>query len=458
MTMQKNGWAIELLATKDTSLEIAIHDEIGESFWSEGMTSKSFLGAVRAKPDARKMALRVNSIGGVIDDAKAMVNIINERAAEGVQVTAYIDGIAASAASYLLTAAMRVVMPANTFIMIHGASTGVRGKAEDFESIATLLRRTNEQIADGYAEASKRRGKNKTKEEFLALMGDVPDVYLDADQAIEWGLADEKLEPLKIAARRVSLGDLEEHAPEALRAAPYVLRASAGKQEAVVSSKSATKPKQLTLPPIEARETSTKTKESEIMKNISMALGLPEDADEATVLSTINKIKASSRTGDEIEKLVGAVGDKAIGAVRALKASETAQSELVAEVEKVKVALARRDFEAEIKNGFDKKKLSPSLAKMYNERFEAAVAKGADGSDVVEDLQGFIAHAPSIGALSMRRPVASTTGADTDGPLQFNGKTFAQMKHIERARLSETDPELYALMREDWEQAGKPAA
>src|SRR5690606_23792521 len=146
--------------------------------------------SLRSTPDAKEIDLRVNSIGGIVDEAKGMRNLLLERAAAGVKVTGYVDGIAASAASYLLTAASRVVMPDNAFQMLHEAYGRSRGRARDIAAHAELMVRINEQLASAYAEASQRRGKGKTKEDFLSLLAQ-GDTYFDADEAIEWGLADE---------------------------------------------------------------------------------------------------------------------------------------------------------------------------------------------------------------------------------------------------------------------------
>lgn len=191
------------------------------------------------------------------------------------------------------------------------------------------------------------------------------------------------------------------------------------------------------------------------MKLILAALGLSEDADEAAAVTAIKKIQGSSRAGDEIERLLGVSGDAAIGAVRALKEANTRNDDLAAEVGKVKAMLARRDFESARNEGLKERKLTPATAKMYSDRFEAALTAGSDGATVVADLQGFLAVAPRV----IPAPRAQTGESNpSDRPLQHNGKTFAQLKPLERSKLSQTDPELYALMRQDWEAAGKPAA
>jgi len=220
-------WSVSLRQVADEETEIVIYDVIGKDFWGDGsrVGAKDVIAKLRAAPKAKKITLRVNSVGGVVDEAKAMVNLLAERAASGVVVEAFVDGLAASAASYLLTAATRVVMPANAFMMLHGVRGGQYGTASDLEEAAALFRRLNDQIATSYAESSARRGKSKTKDDYLAEFAK-GDLYLDADQAIEWGLADAKIETLKAAACLADIADLES-APPSLRGAPYVQLASA---------------------------------------------------------------------------------------------------------------------------------------------------------------------------------------------------------------------------------------
>jgi ATP-dependent protease ClpP protease subunit len=440
------AWQIEARATGKKKLEIAVHDVIGQSFFEDGITSKKFLAHVRSMPDAQEIDLRINSIGGIVDEAKGMLSILAERAGVGVTITGYVDGIAASAASYLLTGCSRVVMPGNTFQMLHQCRGGARGTADEIEAHAVLMRRMNEQLAEGYAAASARRGKGKTKEDFLALFAQ-GDTYLDADESLEWGLADEKLAALEIAASLVDLVGFES-APEAARIAPYVAGPTAKLADPTP-----------TPPSPEARETNLPAtgKGKKTMKSILAALALQEDADEATVVAAIKKIQASGRTGDEVERLLGVAGDSAIGAVRALKEATNQNADLAIEVGKVKAMLSRRDFESARDTGLKDRKLTPATAKMYSDRFEAALVSGADGASVVADLQGFLAVAPRVVPAPS---VGRQGGGESSGekPAQHNGKTFAQMAPVERARLSKSDPELYDLMRQDWVAAGKPAA
>jgi ATP-dependent protease ClpP protease subunit len=222
--LAEKSWNVAMRAIGGEELEVSVYDVIGSGFFADGVTAKDVLAKLRSAPNAKKISLRVNSIGGIVDEAKAMVNLLNERVAKGVTLEATVDGIAASAASYLLTAASKVIMPANAFMMLHGVRGGAYGTASQMEATGALMRRLNDQLAEAYSAASARRGVTKTKEDYLASFA-AGDLYLDADQAIEWGLADEKLEAVKVAACLADWNLLAVDAPLALLTAPYLARA-----------------------------------------------------------------------------------------------------------------------------------------------------------------------------------------------------------------------------------------
>jgi ATP-dependent Clp protease protease subunit len=220
-------WAFKVEAKAGDDIEITLYDVIGKDFFGDGISAKDVLDALRKSPKAKRIILRVNSIGGIVTEAFAMVNALTERREAGAEVVAYVDGIAASAAAYLLTAASRVVMPENAFIMIHRVRGGGRGNADEIATVADLMRRMDEQLARAFAAMSARRGKSKTEADYLASFAS-GDRYLDASEAIEWGFADEVAPALQAAASMVDPSELD-GPPGALLEQPYVARAVAKK-------------------------------------------------------------------------------------------------------------------------------------------------------------------------------------------------------------------------------------
>lgn len=174
------------IRARGTGAEVAIYDEIG----AYGVSAKGFLAELGALPDGTPVDLRLNSPGGSVFDAVAIHNAIKRH--EGT-VTVWIDGIAASAASYIAMAGDEIVMPENAFLMIHDPAGLVMGTAEDMRAMAEALDKVKGRLVSGYAAKS-----GRTPEEVSALMA--AETWLDAADAVAHGFADRLIEPVRIAA------------------------------------------------------------------------------------------------------------------------------------------------------------------------------------------------------------------------------------------------------------------
>jgi len=174
------------IRARDEGVELLIYDEIG----AYGVSSKSFLVELGALDTKAPLNLRLNSPGGSVFDAVAIYNALMRH--EG-PVTVTIDGIAASAASYIAMAGDTVVMPENTFLMIHDPSGMVMGNAGDMRSMAEALDKIAGSLVRGYSAKS-----GRPDEGIAALMA--AETWLDAADALELGLADKVIEPVRIAA------------------------------------------------------------------------------------------------------------------------------------------------------------------------------------------------------------------------------------------------------------------
>ena len=166
---------------------MAIYDEIG----AYGVSAKGFLTELGALPEGTPVDLRLNSPGGSVFDAVAIHNALKRH--EG-NVTVWIDGIAASAASYVAMAGDEIVMPENAFLMIHDPSGLVMGTSGDMRAMAEALEKVKGALVQGYAAKS-----GRTPEEVSALMS--AETWLDAADALAQGFADRLIEPVRIAAR-----------------------------------------------------------------------------------------------------------------------------------------------------------------------------------------------------------------------------------------------------------------
>lgn len=167
------GWYS--IVNRDDEAEIHIYDEIG--MW--GVAASDFIRDLAAIK-APRMSLRINSPGGDVFDGIAIFNAVQRHKAE---VTVYVDGIAASAASFIAMAGDRVLMSPHSQMMIHEASGLVMGPAEDMRKMADVLDKSSENIAAIYA--GKAGG---TVEEWRQRMKD--ETWLSDREAVALGLAD----------------------------------------------------------------------------------------------------------------------------------------------------------------------------------------------------------------------------------------------------------------------------
>lgn len=179
----KNWYSIQ--AKADQPAEISVFDEIGA--W--GVTAKQFIGDLKAI-DATSIKLAINSPGGSVFDALAMYNALRQHPAS-VEVT--VLGIAASAASLLAMAGDKIIMPENAFMMIHNPINFAYGDSAELRSMADVLDKIGASLVATYA---LRTGLPEADiQELLDA-----ETWLNAEEAVGLGFADELQPALKIAA------------------------------------------------------------------------------------------------------------------------------------------------------------------------------------------------------------------------------------------------------------------
>src|SRR6056297_1980647 len=104
------GWYFAETKEKSKVAELYIYGVIG--FDPDAKSFSEEMKAIQGKD----LSVYINSPGGSVFDGMAIVNQIERH--EG-KVTAYVDGLAASAASFILTAADEVYIAENASVMIH---------------------------------------------------------------------------------------------------------------------------------------------------------------------------------------------------------------------------------------------------------------------------------------------------------------------------------------------------
>lgn len=146
-----------------------------------GVSAEEVSAALDSLPDTvTHIQLRINSPGGDGFEGLAILNMLR---AHSATVTAVVDGLAASAASFIAASCDETVMSPGTQMMIHDAWGFAMGNAGDMLKAASFLDSISDSIADLYAEAT-----NGTRAKWRGLMRE--ETWFTAKEAVSAGLAD----------------------------------------------------------------------------------------------------------------------------------------------------------------------------------------------------------------------------------------------------------------------------
>ena len=156
---------------------LRIYDSIGGWF---GITASEVAEALDEISSTRDLQVRINSPGGDVFDGTAIYNLL---ATWQGNVDVIVDGLAASAASFIAQAGDTITMNRGTQMMIHDAHGFTLGNAGDHRATADLLDGVSDEIAGIYAARA-----GLTKAEWRDRM--VEEHWYNAEAAVEAGLAD----------------------------------------------------------------------------------------------------------------------------------------------------------------------------------------------------------------------------------------------------------------------------
>jgi ATP-dependent Clp protease, protease subunit len=165
---------------KDKEATIYLYDVIDPYF---GISAIAFVKELTAL-EGKRVNLMINSPGGDVFEARAMCAAI----AKHGDVHAYIDGLAASAATCVATSASSVEISKGSFFMIHNAWTFAYGNKDDLTKTAALLDKVDQSIIADYVEKT-----GKSEDEIAAWMS--AETWFTAEEAVEHGFVDTLYEP-----------------------------------------------------------------------------------------------------------------------------------------------------------------------------------------------------------------------------------------------------------------------
>ena len=185
----KNNF-FEIKNLSENTAEIRIYGTITKWAWEEygEVSSANFAKELQKLKNVSHINLRVNSPGGDVFEASAIYNLLKDYAkVNNVKITGYIDGLAASAASFLVLCASKVVMGTGALYMIHNPLSSIYGNVEKLKKQIELLDTVKEAILDIYCTKSK-----LSREEIAEKMNN--EKWFRANEALEAGFVDEIVE------------------------------------------------------------------------------------------------------------------------------------------------------------------------------------------------------------------------------------------------------------------------
>lgn len=176
MTNPQARFVVKNEADKDTA-QIFILSDIGG--W-DGIQARDLVPEIQ-QIKASNIHLHLNSYGGDVFQGIAIYNALRDHPAT---VTTYVDGMAASAASFIALAGERIIMNRGSEMMIHDAMGACLGNAAEMRKAVTMLERVSNTIAGLYADRA-----GGTAEDWRSRME--AETWYSASEAVKAGLADE---------------------------------------------------------------------------------------------------------------------------------------------------------------------------------------------------------------------------------------------------------------------------
>lgn len=191
---------------------IYVYDVI-DSYW--GASAKALVEALDAAGE-KTVHLHINSPGGDVFEARAMVSAVRARQQRGGKVVSFIDGLAASAATYLSLAGDEVHIADGGMFMVHNSWTLAWGNKAELRSTADLLDKIDGTISADYA-----RKTGASTEQIAGWME--AETWFTGAEALAAGFVDSVIEPPKADDSKAARWNLSAYANAPKAEAPPAL-------------------------------------------------------------------------------------------------------------------------------------------------------------------------------------------------------------------------------------------
>lgn len=176
-----NNGKMEIKNQTDTNAELYFYGDITgsteESWQQEDKCPQDIVNFLSQLNNVSNIDMHVNSGGGDMWAGVAIYNILKN---SNKNITTYVDGIAASAASIIAMAGNKIIMPSSAQLMIHNPLTLTMGNAIQLRAIADKLDQFKQSLVNIYME----HVQDNTSEDSIIEMMD-SETWMTGKQASE---------------------------------------------------------------------------------------------------------------------------------------------------------------------------------------------------------------------------------------------------------------------------------
>jgi ATP-dependent protease ClpP protease subunit len=180
---------IKFISESNEKAVIEIYGTIGgydETTWKKTNTINQMAKELNRLKDikTKEIEVKICSPGGYTDHALAIYDALKDHPAKVVTI---VNSMCASAATVIAQAGEVRKMSKNALYLIHHCSSVAYGNDKELERVLQTQDKVNKRMLDIYKE----RCKDEKKMEELFDKADGKGVWLDAEEALEYGLVDE---------------------------------------------------------------------------------------------------------------------------------------------------------------------------------------------------------------------------------------------------------------------------
>ena len=151
--MSKKFYEFKNITPKSADLFIygEIVDEKTQDFWT-GEYSETEVGLMDFKEDLDNIGnvsalnLYINSPGGDVFTASTMISMLERKKSSGTVINAFVDGLSASAASFLMMVADTIYLYKNSVVMVHKPMSFAIGNVIEMQKTIDALNKIEESV------------------------------------------------------------------------------------------------------------------------------------------------------------------------------------------------------------------------------------------------------------------------------------------------------------------------